>query len=87
MERCCNRTSQRLWFANLPGCWLRLPPAYPSRLVAIRGFPWPVALWIAMARQVAMRRDKAGTPSQVIARYYRQARSIKRMPIIDSPAA
>lgn len=40
-----------------------------------------------MARQVAMRRDKAGTPSQVIARYYRKVRSIKRMPIIDSPAA
>lgn len=37
--------------------------------------------------QVAMRRDKAGTPSQVIARYYRQARSIRNMPIIDIPAA
>ena len=40
-ERCCNRTSQRLWFANLPGCWLRLPPAYPSRLVMCH-------LWILM---------------------------------------
>ncbi|CAK9056294.1 Hypothetical protein SCF082_LOCUS30348 [Durusdinium trenchii] len=35
--------------------------------------------------QVAMRRDNAGTPSQVIARYYQHARSVNTMPIIDIP--
>lgn len=35
--------------------------------------------------QVAMRRDRAGTPAQVIARYYRHARSINAMPIMDVP--
>ena len=35
--------------------------------------------------QVAMRRDIAGTPSQVIARYFQHTRSVSAMPIIDLP--
>ncbi|CAJ1364106.1 unnamed protein product, partial [Effrenium voratum] len=35
--------------------------------------------------QVALRRDQVGAPAQVIARYFRHARSVNTMPIMDLP--